>query len=96
MGANNYDVTCIKCSLISSADIYWPEGWTGLKVDSSEAVCEECEMKANPQDWFDHQCCVCGKWFHVIGKNIGTILDTGMPVCWVCVRKAAEKVILSK
>ena len=94
MSGSNYKIQCQRCNAESHVEIYLPDGWDGLKVDNSETVCFICHTEANLQDYFDYKCQECGKWFQnsYAGKDTGTVLDSGTPMCWICVRKLAELV----
>ena len=92
MSGSTYTVNCQTCGNVGLLEIY-TEGWNNVKIDDSQVRCWDCEKKANPQDWFDHQCVKCGTWFNFrrLGVNVtdqgGVQINATQWWCIACVKE---------
>ena len=92
MSGTTYTVTCQTCGNVGLLEIY-TDGWNNVKIDDSQVRCWDCEKKANPQDWFDHQCTKCAAWFNIrrnstnLADQGGIDIGGGQLLCIACVKE---------
>ena len=94
MSGSTYSIHCKTCNQEGIFEIS-DDGWTGIRMDDSNAECHDCKIKRYPEKWFDHQCSQCSKWFNTPrygepgGVGLSTALDPlALPSdsvqIWVC------------
>ena len=88
MSGNSYTVTCSEFNGSWDLEIYDDE-LSGLKLDCSEVVCLACDKKEHPENWFDHQCDECNRWFNTRANDRGGINLRSGPICNPCINKIA-------
>ena len=80
---SNYRVSCSECERFEDFEIY-DDGWVGIKLDSSFALCLDCAKKDRPEYYYDYECVVCNRWFNQDQRISNYVENIGI-ICTVCV-----------
>ena len=60
---------------------------------SDHIICDDCEIKAHPEIYFDHQCKDCGKWWNKRDGHTFELGSDGVWMCYTCARALAAKIM---
>ena len=92
MSGSNFEIRCGECGREGYLEIY-TDGWQGVAINSDHIICDDCEIKAHPEIYFDHQCKDCGKWWNKRDGHTFELGSDGVWMCYTCARALAAKIM---